>query len=313
MYGIYYTIFDEYVYVGKPGGDKTNAVQDKALTSLTFPKTIQNKPVTGIFQYAFFDYKGVTLITIPDTVKIIENNAFDLMYFDFEILTLPPNIEYIGQRAFAANSFKSVYIPATVSYIGSSAFGSNDKLETIEVDPNNNHYIITENKCYIDYMKTVLVQAPQQMESLTFEPSLVQIGYAAILGGKMKELIFPVTFAKIAKYSFQTCQNLETIYFLGNLITVEDSAFYQCDKLTNIYYYGTNFINVNLFSTNINPTIRVCSDYKKDSFATFTNIIKQGVCAPINYIIYLTPKSNSFNRCCYSSLTYIFIYSEVTH
>ena len=136
-------------------------------------------------------------------------------------------------------------------------------------------------------MKTVLVQAPMNLNNITFEPTLVHIGYLALTYGKMSELVFPLTFSSIEYESIANCNILETVYILGNLISVQKNAFINCPNLKNIFYYGTISVNVKLFS--INPTtIRLCHDYKMDSFASYKDVIKEGLCPAINYIKFKT-------------------------
>ena len=285
---IYYTVYDDHAFVGQDNGHRQNAIATESqITSLSFESTINGKPVTGVFRNAFYGYEGVTSITFPDSIKIIEDSAFDMMRLKIATLNLPAHIEYIGQRSFAVSGYKSVYIPETVTYIGSSAFGSNPSLTTITIDPNNQRYIVTEDNCIYDYMKTILIQVPSDISNIKFAQSLVQIGSFAISSNNIKELIFPLSFSVLGQSSISQCENLKTVYFLGNLITVNNGAFDSCNKLTNIYYYGTVFVDVKIFSARPS-NIRVCEGYKWNTFATYDNIINEGVCPPINYFKYKT-------------------------
>ena len=136
--GIYYTIYDDHVYVGHP--NKKGVVEGYSLTSLSFKSIVDGKPVIGVLKAAFFEVEGINSITFPDSIKIIEDNAFDVMGFSMDELILPKYVEYIGRRAFANSKFKTVKIPETCAYIGTSPFGSNSALTDIIIDPMNKHY-----------------------------------------------------------------------------------------------------------------------------------------------------------------------------
>ena len=287
--GIYYTIYEDHVYVGNPNKDRPNAVVDGAeINTINILSEVEGKPVTGVLTYAFYGYKKSQSIKFADSIKIIEDHAFDTMSMDFgDELQLPTNVEYIGIRAFATSKFKTVHISDKVSYIGSSAFGSNSKLENIIIDPANQHFVVTDDKCLYDYMKTRLIQAPIKIESMKFPQTLVYMESYAITDASVTELVFPVTFSKMSSYSIISCSKLVTISFLGNLIDIGSNAFSQCNQLQNIYYYGTVYVQFKFFTSDT-AKIRICSGYKWDSFATYTNIIKEGACPSINYIRYKT-------------------------
>ena len=205
-------------------------------------------------------------------------------------ITFPETLEYIGRRAFAVSSFSSINIPAKVSHLGTSPFGTNSNLKTITIDPQNKYYIVTSDNSIYNYMKTVLIQAPTNLDNLNLEPTLVEIGYCAIESCQMTELLFPVTFSRMLENeSIQSCHNLKTIYFLGNLIKIASDAIYNCENLQNIYYYGTVTVNIKFFTSNRDDmNIRLCNGYKGNSFATLLNFTKDGPCPDVNYIKQIT-------------------------
>ena len=206
-------------------------------------------------------------------------------------ITIPNSVVSIGRRAFATNLFETITIPKSVSYIGPSIFGSNPNLKSIYIDPQNDYYTVIENLYLYDKMKTQLIQGPYGAENFSLEPTLVEIGYGSIDSIQVKEIRFPIGFARILDYSsIQLCSNLETIYFGGNLFSVAANAINSCDKLAHIYYYGTIAVTIKFFTfaSGTNSKIYLCNDYQGTSFASFTDLIINGVCPPFNYLKKLT-------------------------
>jgi len=116
---------------------------------LIIPPTIANLPVTTIGANAFY-YKGLSGVTIPESVTYIESSAFksnkltkieipkNVIYlsgFDNNLLnsiTIPAGVLTIGSYAFFDNLLSSITIPDSVTYIDNYAF-SNNPLTSITI------------------------------------------------------------------------------------------------------------------------------------------------------------------------------------
>ena len=109
---IFYTVYDDHVIVGNGTTLQQNAiVPGEKPTKLILQDQVNGIDVTEISDYAFYNYLGVTEIKLPSKLKIINNNAFDMLGYSGTI-TFPETLEYIGRRAFAVSSFSSINIPA---------------------------------------------------------------------------------------------------------------------------------------------------------------------------------------------------------
>lgn len=101
-----------------------------ALTNYTIPSTVTYKEktytVTELGAQLFKDEFLLSVVTIPDTIKVIGDQAF--YGTNLESLTLPEGLETIGDLAFAMNTnLKYVYVPASCDEIGYFAFtGANN-------------------------------------------------------------------------------------------------------------------------------------------------------------------------------------------
>ena len=101
-----------------------------ALTNYTIPSSVTYKDktytVTELGSQLFKDEFLLSVVTIPDTIKVIGSQAF--YGTNLESLTLPEGLETIGDLAFAMNTnLKYVYVPASCDEIGYFAFtGANN-------------------------------------------------------------------------------------------------------------------------------------------------------------------------------------------
>ena len=99
-------------------GPLTNGVfANKGLTGVTIPNS-----VTSIGNYAFYN-NNLTGVTIPNSVTHIGDYAFDTN--QLTSITIPNSVTIIGEEAFFGNQLTSVTIPASVTSIGDYVFGFN--------------------------------------------------------------------------------------------------------------------------------------------------------------------------------------------
>lgn len=91
-------------------------------TDVVIPDTLDGYPVTAIGANAF-EGKGLTSVTIPNTVTSIGNFAFRSN--SLTSIVIPDSVITIGSSAFRSNSLTSINIPTSVTSVGSSAFQQN--------------------------------------------------------------------------------------------------------------------------------------------------------------------------------------------
>lgn len=112
---------------------------------VTIPKQWNGLQVTRIDSYAFNLCGGITKVIIPDSIKIIENHAFDSCGMQevsipssvstlesaafygckaLKKLALPEGLKTISRQLFTYSGVQAVYIPASVTSI--EAYASHD-------------------------------------------------------------------------------------------------------------------------------------------------------------------------------------------
>ncbi|MDD5889045.1 MAG: leucine-rich repeat protein [Ruminococcus sp.] len=127
------------------GNIHIQGANDKTVTEISIPSTIDNKTVTEISDNAFLEFTNLSEITLPDTITRIGNNAFAECWHLKE-LTCPSNLlnignsafsscyglnkisfndklQSIGNKAFYTTNLSVVYLPASLSFIGEYSLG----------------------------------------------------------------------------------------------------------------------------------------------------------------------------------------------
>lgn len=89
---------------------------------VVIPETIEGKPVIKIFSRAFSN-KGLTSVTIPQTVTDIGSGAFEKNAL--KELHIPSNVKVIGTFAFSDNQIAKLTFDEGLQHIGSAAFSDN--------------------------------------------------------------------------------------------------------------------------------------------------------------------------------------------
>ncbi len=93
---LYYNIIDGEVYI-----TQCTAYNKE---EIIIPETIAGFPVTTIKENALKKLNGLKRVVIPNTVKIIELNAF-YNCFNLESVNIPASVTYIGETAFKSCSY----------------------------------------------------------------------------------------------------------------------------------------------------------------------------------------------------------------
>jgi hypothetical protein len=167
------------------------------LTEIVFPDGL-----TGIGNYAFNGFSGLTAIEIPSTVTYIGWYAF--CGTSLETIVLPQGLETIEDAAFADCPYLTdIEIPYSVTYIGDGrmsrgcwAFMNSDNLSVTW------HY----------------------------NPAVPM----DIFGSYLKTIIFPEEVTGIDDYIFDGCSGLTDITFGGSIASIGNYAFRGCTGLTEI-------------------------------------------------------------------------------
>ena len=213
-------------------------------TDVVIPNKINGKVITKVGGAAF-RYQLVTSVVIPDSVTIIEVNAF--AQSQLQSVNIPPSVTTIENSAFMSCNLTSVKIPNTVTIIGDNAFSSN-QLVYIEIPEG----VTTIGESAFNH---------NQLSNIKLPNSITKMGYAAFNdnqladnkafiygrnndgtenkqfivsygGAKRNDIIIPDTVTVIGDLAFASNQ-LASVNISKGVIEIRASAF-AGNKLTNI-------------------------------------------------------------------------------
>ncbi len=217
---------------------------------VVIPKTIDNRPVTSIGGYAFYNCKNIKRIDIPDSITRIDAGAFRYCS-SLAAVVIPNSVTYIGQEAFYGNSKTDVYISDLEKWCGitfanysanplnnSGNLYINERLVTDAEIPDN----LTKINDYAFYKCN-------SIESVTIPDSITNIGNQAFYNcGNLKK-VFITDFEKWCKIDFSDnasnplCNSAD-LYLNDSLVTdiaipknitaVKDHTFCGCTSITGL-------------------------------------------------------------------------------
>jgi len=174
-------------------------------SEVNIPPSIQNSPVTGIGDKAFFENKIITKVTIPNGVTSI---GFGVFYGCISLtnVTIPNSVTSIGLSAFQKSGITSITIPNSVTSIGSRAFMECTSLTSVTI---GNSVTVIEKWAF---------SSCSSLTSLTIGNSVTRID----------------------DYAFQNCTILANVTIPKSVTSIGQSAFYGFTGLTVTFEGNVN-------------------------------------------------------------------------
>ena len=162
-------------------------------------------------------------IIVEDGVVRIMKKAF-ANRTQFKTISLPESLKVIEDEAFrACSNLTSVVIPAETDEIGNSAFRDCIHMTSLII---KNDIIKIGDRAFENCPELVDVQLPDRLREL----------YASVFNGckSLKTIKLPSQLTVIGENAFGDCENLEEVELPDTIIKIDDLVFNGCSNLKEI-------------------------------------------------------------------------------
>lgn len=183
------------------------------ITSVTLPATI-----LVINNYAFRK-SSLPTVTLPQGLRMLKEGCFE--YAPLTTVTIPPRIQRVENLAFAyCDKMTEVTLGDSVNYLGNSAFGFSPKLK--KINGGDKVTLIMESVFLNDTSLTTAAF-----------PNVVTIKGAAFRNTAVR-FTFPRSLKSIDLQGFMECRGLTEVVLPDTMDLVGATAFASCPNLTKI-------------------------------------------------------------------------------
>lgn len=218
--------------------------------TLRIPETVNGKPVTTICEWAFAD-SGVERIELPDSVQIIQPNAFfecdmktiqlpsslkeigELAFCHCYYLTeaeLPEGVERIGKRAFShCSNLKRLSLPRSLQFVGEGFAYETYSLEEITLGGSKDGIaqgcVLQDGVVFSTDRKTLLAFPAVRTGQYTVPEGVEIIGMGSFSATQLSKVTFPASLKRIRLCAFIGATSLQAPVFPDGLTEIETEAF----------------------------------------------------------------------------------------
>ncbi len=242
---------------------------------------------------SFDSVTGFGILKCAHPVEKIGDNAFSSVGGELVSISIPSQVTYIGDYAFAdCKKLKTITIPDKVTKISSSAFYVCRGLEAfygkyassdhraliidgtmVAYAPSGiSHYSVLEG---VTSLASSTFKSTYELRTISFPSTLKSIENWCFEGSGIESISIPPTIAEIGECTFYRCGNLKTVTFEGgNLKRIGDSAFSYSGVVEFRYPDGIEYIGSNVLSG--------CSSLDYIYFPESVISIKGGTCNSFN-------------------------------
>ena len=183
-------------------------LNDEPIVNLEVPNTVTKIPGGR------FSGRNITSVTIPNSVKIIENGAF-ANCSALTSIDIPNSVKVIGDAAFEnCTELSMLSLGSSLDSIGVRAFGGCKALNSLEI-PNS-----------VRIISVRAFESCDDLTTVTLGKSLETIGESAFAGcHKLSSIEIPNSVTSIQQGAFYDCYNLKSITLGTSITSIGKSAF----------------------------------------------------------------------------------------
>ncbi len=203
--------------------------------------------ITGIGAFTFYDMDSLTTVTLPSTLKNINQRAFS--YCDaLTSIVIPESVESLGEEVFLLSGVTDVTFKGDIQTLSTETFSYCKNLKSVNFE---GMVSVIEKKAFYSCIMLETIEIPEgvtEIQDNAFEgctaltavnlPDSVNVigEYVFKDCTALKSVKLPSSLAEIPEYTFVKCTSLEEIIFPTVDFTIGDYAFSGCSGLTEIVF-----------------------------------------------------------------------------
>ena len=208
-------------------------------SDLTIPSVINGLPITSIGQRAFLNCSSLQSVSLPDSLKKIEREAFwgtRLVEID-----IPDSVTYLGRWAFCSSTLKKVGYPASLQTADcGSNYATTWSGGPFAGCPGLKEVVIDEGVTRLpaNIFRYDSSSAPENavgLETVQLPSTLEKIGSSAFKGcWHLTAIELPNSITSLETECFMGCNSLSSVIFSPSLESVGQRAFLNCSSLQSV-------------------------------------------------------------------------------
>lgn len=164
----------------------------------------------------------MTRVTLPETLKVIDDNTFSRCYL-LASVDIPNSVISIGNSAFSNSGLTSIVIPNSVSFIGDEAFYGCSDLTDVTLPSSLTNI---ENSTFSQCRKLASISIPNTVENIG--------DYAFSNCDELTSVDIPNSVDSIGKYAFNGCYRLASVHIPHSVTSIGEYAFTNCAYLAKV-------------------------------------------------------------------------------
>ena len=185
--------------------------------------------------------QGVTEITIPDGIKVLEVHLFESNH-SIKKVVIPNSVTKIEGRVFDnCSKLEEVIVPDSVTYIGTYAFYDCYSLTKLTIPSSFEHGLnpfrgckeLQDDQGFV-VVNGMLCDYLGKEEKVIVPDGVKEIEQACLFNKSFSEIELPDSLTRIADNVFQKCSNLEKIEIPDSVTEIGTSAFSECVSLSDV-------------------------------------------------------------------------------
>ena len=201
---------------------------------LVLPASMNGKNY-DIYTGAFYYNRALKSVVIPDSVKVIGENAF-YMCNTMTSVTIGSNVTTISNNAFAyCNKIESIVIPDSVTTIGSYAFVSNISATYLEL---GNDVTSIGEKAFANCPKLTGVhikdfEAWCKISFGSYDANPLAGARKLYVNGELlTHAVIPESVTSIGEYAFYYCDSITKVTLHDGVVAIGAQAFAFCPNVS---------------------------------------------------------------------------------